>query len=149
METAQIIEWIQADVTALGAVGDEAAASVASRIAAAMGPPLRVRLIEALTEAAAELGPQLPDGRVEVRLVAADPVLVYVDEAPASRKLPEEEPTEARITLRLPESLKSAIEAAASREGLSVNTWLLQVLARSVETRARRGGHRLTGFARS
>ena len=71
METAQIIEGIQADVTALAAVGDEAAASVASRIAAAMGPPLRVRLIEALTEAAAELGPQLPDGRVEVRLVAA------------------------------------------------------------------------------
>ena len=57
--------------------------------------------------------------------------------------------TEARITLRLPESLKAAVEAAASREGLSVNTWLLQVLARSVETRARRGGHRLTGFARS
>jgi len=149
METARIIEAIQADVTALAAVGDEAAVNAAGRMAAAMAAPLRLRLIEAVTEAATELAPQLPEGRVEVRLVAADPVLVYVEEAPASHKLPEEEAAEARITLRLPESLKAAVEAAAAREGQSVNTWLLQVLARSVESRARRGGHRMTGFARS
>ena len=46
----------------------------------------------------------------------------------------EEEGSEARITLRLPESLKAAIDGAAAREGLSVNTWLLQVLTRSQVT---------------
>jgi len=59
----------------------------------------------------------------------------------------------ARISLRLPEGLKSAVEAAASREGVSVNTWLVRSLARLVSSGAgggRRGpGNRLTGFGRS
>ena len=43
----------------------------------------------------------------------------------------------ARITLRLPETLKASVEAAAAREGISVNAWLVQALARSID---RRGG---------
>ncbi|SRR6266567_4586957 len=155
METARIIEAIQSDVAALTALGDEGAAEVGGRIAAAMAAPLRLRLIEAVTEAAGELDPQLPEGRVDVRLMGGDPVLVYVEDAPASgsaragRAPVEEEPSEARITLRLPESLKAAVDAAAARGGLSVNTWLVQVIARSLEVHTRRAGTRLTGFARS
>src|SRR3989442_3019342 len=121
MQTAQVIESIQADVAALAAVGDEAAAELASRIAAALAAPLRLRLLEALTDAATELSPQLPDGRVEVRLMGGDPVLVYVEDAPARRPRPEEEREgqEARITLRLPESLKGRVDGEAAREGVS------------------------------
>src|SRR5439155_27378059 len=104
METARIIEAIQSDVTALAAVGDEAAVNAAGRMAAAMAAPLRLRLIEAVTEAAAELAPQLPEGRVEVRLVAAGPGLGCVEETPASHKLREGGATDARITRRLPEA---------------------------------------------
>jgi hypothetical protein len=48
--------------------------------------------------------------------------------------------------------LKLAIEAAATREGISVNAWLVRSLARAVGSGggARRGsGNRLTGFGRS
>ena len=56
----------------------------------------------------------------------------------------------ARITLRLPEPLKASIEAAAAREGVSVNTWLVRALGRAVTGQARRQtGNRLTGFAES
>jgi predicted HicB family RNase H-like nuclease len=59
----------------------------------------------------------------------------------------------ARISLRLPEGLKVAIEAAATREGVSVNSWLVRSLARAVGSGGgggRRGaGNRLTGFGRS
>jgi hypothetical protein len=59
----------------------------------------------------------------------------------------------ARISLRLPEGLKVAIEAAATREGVSVNSWLVRSLARAVGSGSgggRRGaGNRLTGFGRS
>ena len=57
----------------------------------------------------------------------------------------------ARITLRLPESLKQRVESAAAREGASVNTWLVQALARAVESRRGTGGsrNRLTGYGQN
>ena len=58
----------------------------------------------------------------------------------------------ARISLRLPEGLKLAIEAAATREGISVNAWLVRSLARAVGSSGgarRSSGNRLTGFGRS
>ena len=64
---------------------------------------------------------------------------------------PVDEAFSARITLRLPESLKVRIEAAAARDGASVNTWLVQALQRAVEPRRSSGPgrNRLTGYGRS
>jgi len=44
-----------------------------------------------------------------------------------------------------------ALDAAAARDGVSVNTWLVQVLARAAEPRPSSGGsrRRLTGYGRS
>ena len=62
-------------------------------------------------------------------------------------------PTTQTISLRLPESLKVRLEAAAAREGVSVNTWLVQALQRyaHAEPRPSSGGsrRRLTGYGRS
>ena len=55
----------------------------------------------------------------------------------------------ARISLRLPEGLKASIDAAAAREGVSVNTWLVRALTRSLTGGTSRPGKRLTGFAKS
>ncbi len=55
----------------------------------------------------------------------------------------------ARITLRVPEALKATIEIAASREGISVNSWLVRALSRSVAGPVQRSGKRLRGFAQS
>ena len=68
---------------------------------------------------------------------------------------PEEPPApgddlSARITLRLPETLKGSLETAAAREGVSANAWIVRALARALEPRgARRSSNRLQGFARS
>ena len=86
---------------------------------------------------------------MEVRLAGQDPSLVYVDEGGAAPPASDEGAT-ARITLRLTESLKAGIEAAAAREGVSVNTWLVRALGRSISTTTVRGpGNRLRGFGRS
>ena len=75
-----------------------------------------------------ELSGQLDEGRVDVRFAGGDPELVLVrDEAPPAIEAADEAYT-ARISLRLPESLKVRLEAAAAREGVSVNTWLVQAL---------------------
>jgi hypothetical protein len=50
-------------------------------------------------------------------------------DGPDERPRPEEGEASARISLRLSESLKSEIDAAAEREGVSVNTWLVRAAA--------------------
>ena len=150
MELAPHVEALQRDLAAIAAVGDDATAQAAQRLSAAIRASTGLRLLDALGEAALELNAQLPSGRVEVRLAGQDPSLVYVDDRAPEPPAPEEG-APARITLRLPEGLKASIDAAAAREGVSVNAWLVRALARSVSTptRGREPGNRLRGFGRS
>jgi HicB family len=102
--------------------------------------------------AALELSGQLESGRIQVRIAGGDPELVLVrDEETAPSSEPADEAFTARITLRLPESLKARLEAAAAREGVSVNTWLVHMLHHAAEPRGHSGGsrRRLTGYGRS
>jgi hypothetical protein len=152
MEMASFVEALQADLEQIAAVGDDAVSAAAQRLAGALKASAGLRLLDALTEAALELSGQLPDGHVEVRLAGQNPALVYVEDEPAPAAPTADDALSVRITLRLPESLKSAVESAAARDGVSVNTWLVRALARAVSGWAARGsgpGNRLQGFARS
>lgn len=143
------IEAIQHDLAAAAALGDETAAEAARRLTDALRPTLHLRLLDLLGEAALEIGGQLGSARIEVRLAGREPELVVVSEEPedAVQVAAGEEYT-GRISLRLPESLKSAVEAAAAREGISTNAWLVRTIARVLDTRSvRRGRHRLQGYA--
>ena len=151
MQAEQFVEALQTDLAAIAAVGDDDVSAASRRLIAAVASSARLRLIDALTQAALELNPQLPSGHVEVRLAAEDPSLVYVDEPDVPAPAAGEVELVARITLRLPEGLKASVERAAAREGVSVNAWLVRTLARAVSgSPGRRGpGNRLTGFGRS
>jgi hypothetical protein len=151
MQMAPYIEALQSDLAEIAALGDEATGEAARRLSVALRSSVGIRLLDALSEAALELSTQLPSGHVEVRLSGQDPALVFVaEEQEAASASPVGEEGTARITLRLPEALKASVEAAAAREGLSVNTWLVRALARSVSSSPpRRPGNRLTGFAKS
>jgi len=144
------VQAIREDLARVAAVGDESTARAAELLAVALESSLARRLQEALSEAALELTAQLDSGRIEVRVAGGDPELVYVREEGVAPE-PADEAFTARITLRLPDSLKVRIEAAASIEGVSVNTWLVQALQRASEPRRPSGGsrNRLTGYGRS
>ena len=150
MQLDGYVQALSEDLAHVAAVGDDATARTAEALVAALEPAIGRRLQEALSEAALELSAQLNEGRVELRVAGRDPELVYVDEAPAA-PVEAEEAYAARITLRLPESLKSRLEAAALAGGVSVNTWLVQTLSRALEPRQplSTGRHRLTGYGRS
>src|SRR5436305_6166959 len=114
MQVDGYVQALQEDLGRIASVGDESTARAAELLAVALESSLGRRLQEALAEAALELSAQLEDGRVEVRVAGGDPELVFVID---SRSVPAEatdEASTARITLRLPESLKSRLDAAAA-----------------------------------
>ncbi len=157
MRLQRHLDALKDDLAQLAGVGDEAVAEAARRIAAALEASLRVRLLDVLGEAALELsnamGRQDGPGHVEVRLAGGDPELVFVQAEPQTAPTAAEDAFSARITLRLPESLKGSVEIAAARDGVSVNSWLVSALARSVSGGSTRGSgpgrRRLTGYGRS
>src|SRR2546421_11436756 len=113
------VQAIQPDLARAAGLGDEATAEAARRLSEALGSTLHLRLLDVLGEAAAEIGPQLGSGRVEVRLAGRDPELVVVmEEAPEPVQVGMGEEVRGRITLRLPETIKDAVEACPPREGV-------------------------------
>ena len=146
------IQALREDLVRVAAVGDEATTRAADLLSVAIEASLQRRIQDVLTEAALELNAQLDGAHVEVRIAGRDPELVLVRE---DGSVPDQvdEAFSARITLRLPESLKQRVESAAAREGASVNTWLVQAMQRAVESRRPNSmsssRNRLTGYGRT
>lgn len=151
MQLDGYVQTLREDLARVAAIGDEQTARSAELLAVALESSLSRRLQEALAEAALELSAQLERGRVEVRIAGGDPELVYVGDEGSADLDTAEQALDARITLRLPESLKSRLEAAAATRGVSLNTWLVQTLSRLLEQppSAGRTRHRLTGYGKS
>ncbi len=76
---------------------------------------------------ALEVSSQLPDGRLDLQLAGRDAMLVYraEQESPVPRTPDDEGSETARLTVRMPESLKAAIELAAAADNVSTNAWLV------------------------
>lgn len=149
MQLDSHVQAIKQELAAAAARGDEEAAELARRMGEALAATLHLHLLDLLGEAALEIGGQLESGRVEVRLAGRDPELVVVaDDMSDVGQVGTGEEFSGRITLRLPESLKSGVEAAAAREGVSTNAWLVRTIARSLDQRsARKSRNRMQGYA--
>jgi hypothetical protein len=146
------VQALQAELAALAGIGDEQVGAAAERLSQALAPSLRLRLLELLSEAALEVSSQLASGHVEIRLAGQEPSLVYVEHDEAAPAAPAEDGLAARITLRLPDSLKTSVEGAAAKDGVSVNTWIVKALARGLTAAVAssgRIGSRLTGYGQS
>jgi hypothetical protein len=153
MRLSNHVKAIQVDLAAAASLGDESIAEAGRRLSEALESSLHLRLLDVLAEAAADASALVPSGRVEVRVAGRDPELIYVeDEVAGDEAAGAGEELSARLTLRLPDSLKAAVEKAAAAEGVSANTWIVRALARALDPRASRsvrGARRIQGFARS
>ena len=149
MNLTIVLEGLQQDLQGLAELGDERSAQIAQRLGDALASNLRLKLFDLLSQAAVELSSKLPTGHIEVRLAGQEPELVFVD-APGGDAGMAGEELSARISLRLPESLKTTVERAADREGVSTNAWLIRAIARATESRpVHVSGKRLSGYAQS
>lgn len=138
MNTEAIAVKLENQLLAAGRVGggDPAAEPIVEALVMSMAPAVRQAVLELVEQAAAEIGAQLPTGRVEVVLSEGEPSLVYRnDDVEATFSADD---LEARMTVRLPSNLKSALEEAADSAGDSVNSFVLKTLATGT-SRGRRG----------
>jgi hypothetical protein len=127
--------------------GDPAVEAAGRALREALRPAVRQLALELIEQAAAEVDAQLPYHRVEVVLRGGEPALEVRTGGEEERR-PAGEEYEARITLRLPPSLKSAIEEAARAAGESVNSYLVRDLSRST-SRPGRVGRQMKGTVRT
>jgi hypothetical protein len=121
--------------------GDDPAIEAAgTALLGAIEPALRQAGLALAEQAAAEVGAQLADRKVEVVLSEGQPSLI-VRESEHTITVSTEE-LDARMTVRLPEDLKDDIESAAQDLGDSVNTFVVRALTST--TRAGKSSSRAT-----
>jgi len=148
MQMTPHIEAIRDDLAAAAAIGGPPSVEAAQPLLRSVEPSLRIRLLDVLSEAAEELSAALPSGHVEVRLEGRDAALAFVaGEEPAPAPI-DDDGAPARLTLRMPESLKQRVEAAAVREGISTNSWLVRTIGQGLERRPK-FGNRISGYHQS
>jgi hypothetical protein len=156
MELTPHLEAIRGDLESLIS-SDEALATALERMARPIEATLQLRLLDVLGDAALELTEQLPTGHAELRVSGRDARVVFVGPPQAAPEPPpgpdDDDGGMARLTVRMPDGLKTAIEAAADAAAQSVNAWLVQAarssLNRSDERGKRSSSNRIWGFAHS
>jgi HicB family len=148
MDITPYIEGLRRDLAAAAASGSADVQAAAEQLALAIDPAMRMALLEALSDAAAEISQDLGGGSIDVRLKGRDPQFVVTPPPAGAASGPggpggerddepdDEEGPVARITLRLPESLKQRAEEAAGRRGQSLNSWLVSAVRAAARERA-------------
>ena len=156
MDLTQHVEEVQRQLAVAAEAGGDEARALAERLTPTLDSVLRLTLLEVLGTAAAEITRELAPGSVDLRLrgrepefvVSQPPVEAVAEMAPEA---PSEEGPMTRINLRLPDQLKTRVDQAAEREGLSTNAWLVRAASSAVERSGPRspqphGGQQFRGW---
>lgn len=152
MKLSPFVESLRQDLERSVAAAGQDAERIGGLLAAALDPAARLALMDAISATAAEVSAAVHGVQVQVRLAGRDPEIVVNAEDVAPPAGPDDlDSGTSRITLRLPDSLKSRVETRAERDGQSVNAWLVQAVRRATEAgNSTPGqGRTLRGYART
>jgi hypothetical protein len=153
MDLTPYVDTLRRELAVAAEAGGEDARELAERLTAPLESATRLTMLNVLSAAMDEITRELAPGSVDVRLRGLDPDFVVtpppVDIIAAESAVPHAEPLKApvpvegdeggtaRVNLRLPAHLKARAEEAATREGLSVNAWLVRAVSAAVDGGAR------------
>ncbi len=136
MDLQPYVDAVRHELSVAAAAGDQDAEALAERLTAPLESAIRLALLEALSDAAEQITRELAPGSVDVRLRGRDPEFTV---SGGTEDLPEvaavitpgseDDGGTWRVTLRLPEHLRSRVDAAARGDGLSVNAWLVRAVS--------------------
>jgi hypothetical protein len=125
--------------------GDPEVEAASRALLTALEPAVRQLSFDLAEQAATEVAGQLPGHEIDVVLVGGEPTLKVRTTEPSDAAAPGES-LDARITFRLPPTLKELIEVAADERGESVNSWLVKTVSSQAAGGSRRGRpRRMTG----
>ena len=147
MNLTPYVDTLRRELAVAAEAGGEDARELAERLTAPLDSAARLTMLNVLSAAMDEITRDLAPGSVDVRLRGLDPDFVVTPpptdstdrtQAPAepftsAAPADGDEGGTARVNLRLPAHLKARAEDAASREGLSVNAWLVRAVAAAVD----------------
>jgi hypothetical protein len=155
MDLQPYVDAVRHELNLAAAAGGADAQALADRLSAPLESAIRLALLEALSACAEEITAELAPRSVEVRLRGRDPEFVVsapLDEPRAQEPFDvafgDDEGGTWRITLRLPEALRAAVEAATRRDGSSLNAWLVRVVAAATQGAQPQTGRASAGSAR-
>src|SRR4051812_32542400 len=146
MDLTPFVEQLRRDLSAAADTGSEQVRAAAGYLMLALDPAARIVLLDTLVSAADELTAS-SDAVVDVRLRGREVELTLhqaVTPEPAVPEAPPAPPTPptggpdidegtSRVSLRLPETLKTRAEDVASGEGISLNTWIVRAVATALD----------------
>lgn len=149
MDLTAYVNQLGHEFATLADAGGDDARELVERLTGPLESAIRMTLLESLSAAADEITADLAPGSVQLRLRGRDPEFVVTlpppeepvsaDAASAAGAAADADPLadgdgpSARINVRMPESLKTAVEEAAAKEGRSVNAWLVRAAAAGVQ----------------
>ena len=159
MDLQPYVDAVRHELNLAATAGGAEAQALADRLSAPLESAIRLALLEALSAGAEEITSELAPRSVEVRLRGRDPEFVVsapLDEPSAHGSFDvaygDDDGGTWRITLRLPESLRAAVEAATRKDGSSLNAWLVRAVAAAVQAKAGRAtpgsARQVTGWVR-
>ena len=172
MDLTPYVDNLRRELAVAAEAGGEEARELAERLTAPLESATRLTMLNVLSAAMDEITRDLAPGSVDVRLRGLDPdFVVTLPPADGGTAEPAAAPAEpfkapataegdeggtARVNLRLPAPLKTRAEQAASREGLSVNAWLVRAVSAAVDSgstprtteKSRNLGQSFTGWVR-
>ncbi|WP_431966263.1 toxin-antitoxin system HicB family antitoxin [Actinacidiphila sp. bgisy160] len=170
MDLTPYVDTLRRELAVAAEAGGEDARELAERLTAPLESATRLTMLNVLSAAMDEITRELAPGSVDVRLRGLDPDFVVTlppagggpADPPVAPVEPLKAPAEgdeggtARVNLRLPAHLKARAEEAASREGLSVNAWLVRAVSAAVDgapqprtaEKTRTTGQSFTGWVR-
>lgn len=153
MDLSPYLASVREGVTNAAALADDDTQKVAQRLGTAIDSSTRLALIQALSDAASTISADLAPASVEVRIADGEPefaVSVPKPSAEPTMLTPEPEQSEpeepefdtgdepiARISLRLPGSVKSKVDELADADGISTNAWLQRAIMDAIKERRR------------
>ncbi|MEW1547004.1 hypothetical protein [Streptomyces tsukubensis] len=170
MELREYVESLRDELVAASAAGDAETRAAAERLVAPLEAAVRLTLLKVLSDAADEITRDLAPGSVDLRLRGMEPSFVVTP--PPSDAAPAGDPADpaediasewttgasggaasgatARINFRPPQAMKEQIEEAASRQGISVNAWMIRASAAALANNRRtpRGKQQFNGWVR-
>jgi predicted HicB family RNase H-like nuclease len=164
MDLSEYAESLRRELVGITRFAGEDVTRAAEMLAESLDSSVRLALLDVLSAAAQEITARLEGAVVDVRITGTQPEFVVTvhedadfEDAAEAGDGSADDASQTRLTLRMSESLKGRVEAAASASGQSVNAWLVRAVTRGLEPSSGRGpksprlsvGRRYTGFARS